>query len=310
MNDGRVFIAGGDGENSAEIYDPAAGNFSEAGSMEEARSHALLRVLPDGKVQIIGGNGNRSVEIYDPSDAVFGAYAQVPPEGDEHAGLITEIMSSATRSALLNSGQTVTELEGQALAAGGTDVYGTPTDAFTIYTSSAASVTTNVLDYPPGTPVIISGSGFGANEMVDLTLHEFPHVNSENPHVFTVQADADGNFVFDQYAPEEEDLGITYILGAKGETSGRTAQTTFHDATQTNTVITSSSNPSTVGQSVMFTATVRNGNTTGSGTLVTVGNVDFGTGLNCSGGFRRSQAGLAFPWWQAWRLSAIHFQLQ
>ncbi len=141
-------------------------------------------------------------------------------------------MSSPSRAALIHNGQTITELPGlnKALGAGGTDSNGNATNVATIYDSSPASVTTDVLDYPPGTPVIITGRGFQPNELVDLTFHEDPHVNTENPHVFTVQADANGNFVFDQYSPELADVGVTYILGAKGELSGWTAQTTFKDA--------------------------------------------------------------------------------
>jgi hypothetical protein len=77
--------------------------------------------------------------------------------------------------------------------------------------------------------VIITGRGFQPNETVTLTFHEYPHVDTAELHTFSVQADADGNFTFDQYSPEAADVGITYILGAKGQTSGWTAQTTFHD---------------------------------------------------------------------------------
>jgi uncharacterized repeat protein (TIGR01451 family) len=236
LQDGRVLIVGGqDATNSAlssgEIFDPADSSFADAGSMTDARVRPLLRVLFDGKVQIIGGNDHRSIEIYDPANSEFGAHAHVPPDGDLHANLINELMSSSTRAALLTGGQTITELTGsnQALAAGGVDGSGNATSASTIYASSGASVTTEKIDYPPGTPVLITGRGFQPNEIVDLTFHEDPHVDTNELHMFTVQADANGNFTFNQYSPEVADVGITYILGAKGETSGWTAQTTFTD---------------------------------------------------------------------------------
>src|SRR6266540_631293 len=238
LADGRVLLVGGrttagDALSSGEIFDPSNSTFADAGSTKDTHVRAILRVLPDGKVQIIGGDvDHNAIEIYDPAAAIFGAHAHdIDPANDEHAGLIAELMSSPSRAALIHNGQTITELPGsnKALGAGGTDSSGNATSAATIYDSSPASVTTDVLDYPPGTPVIIAGRGFQANESVSLTFHEDPHVNSENPHVFTAQADASGNFVFDQYAPEEADLGVTYILGAKGQSSGWTAQTTFTD---------------------------------------------------------------------------------
>ena len=63
-----------------------------------------------------------------------------------------------------------------------------------------------------------------------MMFHEDPHVATENPHTFTVQADANGNFTNQQYAPEDQDNGLTYILAATGGTSGRTAQTALTDA--------------------------------------------------------------------------------
>ncbi len=234
LQDGRVLIvggrdAGGNELSSGEIFDPASSSFTGVGGMEVARVHPLLRVLFDGKVQIIGGNDDRSMEIYDPAAGIFGGYAQVPPDGDLHADLINEVMSAPTRAALLTGGQTITELGSSALATGGIDANGNATSAATIYASSGASVSSDKVDYLPGTQVIITGRGFQPNENITLTFHEYPHVDTAELHTFTVQADADGNFTFDGYAPEDADLGITYILGAKGESSGRTAQTTFTD---------------------------------------------------------------------------------
>ena len=239
LSDGRVLIVGGQGTaggalSSGEIFDPATSSFTGVGGMEVTRVHPLLRVLFDGKVQIIGGADDRSLEIYDPVAGIFGGYAQVPPDGDLHPALIDEIMVAPTRSALLTGGRTLTELGNSALAAGGDDANGNASNAVTFYQSSGASVSSDLLDYPPGQAAVITGRGFQPGENVTLTFHEYPHVDTAELHTFTVQADGEGNFTFNGYAPEAADLGITYILGAKGESSGRTAQTTFHDAVNLN----------------------------------------------------------------------------
>ncbi|MCA1626443.1 MAG: Ig-like domain repeat protein [Acidobacteria bacterium] len=237
MQDGRVLLvggqdAGGSELRSGETFDGQ--NFSPVGNqLVDAHVRAVLRVLPDGKVQIIGGgdSAHHVIEIYDPVAGIFGAHAHnITPAGDDHAELIAEIMSSPSRAALLSGGQTITELPSlnKALVAGGVDSNGNPSNAATLYNSSSASVTTDLLDYAPGTPVVMTGRGWQAFEMVILTLHEDPHTHTEN--VFSVQADANGNFTFNQYAPEAHDNGVAYILGAKGQSSGWTAQTTFTDA--------------------------------------------------------------------------------
>ncbi len=252
---GHILIAGGDANGSAEIFDPSSSTFSAVGAtMNAARSMhsaALLNAgnvlivggtAPDGKVQIIGGTDHEDMEVYDPAINSFGAHAHVFPIGDSHPELLQQIMDAQTRaamfrlgasSALLNrTGQTITELSGstQALVAGGVDSTGAFLNSVATLNSSAATITTDKLDYAPGTPVLVSGTGWQPNEVVTIMFHEDPHVATENPHTFTVQADANGNFVNQQYAPEDQDAGLTYILAATGGSSSRTAQTALTDA--------------------------------------------------------------------------------
>ncbi|HBB86211.1 MAG TPA: hypothetical protein DC047_01185, partial [Blastocatellia bacterium] len=251
LNDGNILFVGGkalDGRNvlTGEILNVASAAFSAVGNeAKDEHVRALLRVLPDGKVQIIGGTDHEDIEMYDPAINQFGAHAHVYPIGDSHPALYQEILDAPTRtalfrhgasSALLNrDGETITELSGstQALVIGGTDGSGAFLNSAATLNSSAATVTTDKLDYAPGTPVIVSGTGWQPNEVVTLMFHEDPHVGTENPHTFLVQTDADGNFVHQQYAPEDQDNGLTYILAATGGTSGRTAQTALTDANTT-----------------------------------------------------------------------------
>ena len=89
LNTGKVLIAGGytcdssgncSSLNSAEVYDPAAGTFSGAGTMTIARSGHTMTVLGDGTVLIAGGqnctsatscSALSSAEIYDPNAGTF-----------------------------------------------------------------------------------------------------------------------------------------------------------------------------------------------------------------------------------------------
>src|ERR687886_10824 len=65
LKDGRVLVAGGVGDadsthrgvalQSAEIYDPAANTWSDAGTMSVARAGDTATLLQDGDVLVAGG---------------------------------------------------------------------------------------------------------------------------------------------------------------------------------------------------------------------------------------------------------------
>ncbi|MDH4333952.1 MAG: hypothetical protein OEW24_01625 [Chloroflexota bacterium] len=82
LPDGRVLVAGGaedgpggSGTATAEIYDPATGRWTPAGSMGALRTGAAAVLLRDGRVLVIGGRGSigdinaslRIAELYDPA---------------------------------------------------------------------------------------------------------------------------------------------------------------------------------------------------------------------------------------------------
>jgi hypothetical protein len=268
MNDGRVFIAGGEQLNSAEIFafdaDANTSGFTATGNaMAHHRERAVLRVLPDGKVQIIGGNGDTSMEVYDPAINTIGAHAHLIPTGDEHDALLRDdILNAPTRAALFHNGQddalldrenhTITELGARALVTGGRNTAGEALNSFALLNSSAATVTTDKLDYSPGQTAIISGTGWQGGETVNIILHEDPHTHTERR--LTATANSDGNFQIN-YLVEAHDFGVTFIVGAKGSSSGRTAQTTFTDARQFQVAITPTSAAQNVSQSYQITVT-------------------------------------------------------
>ena len=52
---------------SAELYDPATGNWTPTGSLITSRSGHTATLLPDGKVLVAGGDALGSAELYDPA---------------------------------------------------------------------------------------------------------------------------------------------------------------------------------------------------------------------------------------------------
>lgn len=86
LNNGKVLITGGSGDNTTEIYDPETNTFKLTGSMNEIRTLHSATLLNDGKVLLTGGNNGterdkypnkfegeplNSAEIYDPKTEKF-----------------------------------------------------------------------------------------------------------------------------------------------------------------------------------------------------------------------------------------------
>ena len=154
-----MLIAGGYGYDNplnclatAELYDPAAGTFSAAGSLQYARSAHTATLLQDGKVLIAGGyrDGNylATAELYDPDTGTFSL-----------TGSLQQARSSHTATLLPN---------GKVLIAGGYCGYNTYTAE--LYDPSAGTFTaTGILDRRdrhtatllPSGKVLIAGGGSG-----------------------------------------------------------------------------------------------------------------------------------------------------
>ena len=106
LPNGKILIAGGyNGAanlNTAELYDPATGAFTSAGTMFDMRSGHTATLLPSGKVLIAGGISAQTLqtaELYDPTAATFTS-----------TGLLTAARSNHTATLLPN---------GRVLLAGG-----------------------------------------------------------------------------------------------------------------------------------------------------------------------------------------------
>src|SRR4029077_11900442 len=126
------------------------------------------------------------------------------------------------------SGAALTKVDGRLLIAGGTsasaELYG------------FATVKTDAADYPPGSTVNITGSGWQPGETVTLTLVESPLIDTHGP--FMAIADANGNISDSSFVTDAHDLFVTFSLSAVGSVSQ--AQTKFTDA---NSSVTCATNP-------------------------------------------------------------------
>jgi uncharacterized protein (TIGR03437 family) len=84
LPNGKVLLAGGTNNNTglnptntAELYDPATGQWSATGSMAVPRDGTTATVLSNGKVLVAGGYTNsdalltRSTELYDPANGTW-----------------------------------------------------------------------------------------------------------------------------------------------------------------------------------------------------------------------------------------------
>jgi len=224
--DGRVLVAGGNSGPgtpdlaSAEIFEPSSQIFeATTTALSFARSgHAAVLLPNNNSVLIAGGSSNNvpvktsdlfvPAEFPDPYSYGMGSFAQT---GD---------LLTARARAIASP-----HIEGYAVAVGGgapeAEVYRFPT------------VKTDKDDYPPGQQAIITGSGWEPNSEVTLVFQEDPAVHDD--YVLHVPTDGNGNFSWNQWAPEQHDLNVRFYLIAKQATTfgERRAQTTFTDGNVT-----------------------------------------------------------------------------
>ena len=105
-----------------------------------------------------------------------------------------------------------------------------------------------------------TGTGFGAQDTVVITIHEDPHWQDPDRTV-TAIADASGNFTNRAFVVDQHDFGVAFTATAVGSPSGRTAQHTFTDGNSTITGTVKSSaagNPPIAGAIVTCLATGSN----------------------------------------------------
>ena len=209
--DGVAVIGGNNGQNdlgTAEIFSQWTNTFKLV-SGGTPRSHHFAVLLPkNGSILAMGGTGGAKVDLLEPwANSAAGAFLAAPDSLDNQDG------GFGAPAGL-----------GSFLAAGGT---GDAAKAAELY--SFPTVSTQNLEYAPGTTVDMSGTGFQPNETVDLHIHEWVNQTTEDLPDATVTANVIGDFSYDGYSPNKGDIGARYHLTAVGTDSGFQAQTIFGD---------------------------------------------------------------------------------
>jgi hypothetical protein len=100
LRNGKVLVVGGFDNfppyylASAQLYDPASGTWTFAGTLATARAWHTATLLPNGKVLVAGGNpgiANRtlsSAELYDPASGTWTDTGRLAHARDLHTATL------------------------------------------------------------------------------------------------------------------------------------------------------------------------------------------------------------------------------
>ncbi len=93
LDDGRVIVIGGYEVSSAEIWDPASGQWTTSGSMAAPREEATATLLAGGRVLVVGGHDgggeDPAAEIWDPASGTFSVAPDLPGDLPTAAAPVT-----------------------------------------------------------------------------------------------------------------------------------------------------------------------------------------------------------------------------
>ena len=95
-------------------------------------------------------------------------------------------------------------------------------------------ITTDKDDYQPGDTVDFSGSGWPANDTLDIVLEDEPATHE--PHTWWAPVGEDGTFSDSTYVVDVGDIDVTFTLTATSRASGRSLAVQFTDANISNDV--------------------------------------------------------------------------
>ena len=211
LSDTRLLLFQGDTGNTIDEFNPGTGTITPKGSLDFHASSSSL--LPNGKVLVLGTG---VAGLYDPN--------VIPPAPDFTQFNETTVPHSGV---LPRSGQAAVELPGdkKILISGGVDgnnhLLGQA-----LY--NPTRIWTDKDDCMPDEPVILSGSGWQANEPVHLFAVD--NETEQWTYEMTVPADANGEFILSPYfIVELRHLGVQFHVTAVGQSTMQ-ADVYFTDA--------------------------------------------------------------------------------
>ena len=190
------------------------------------REGHLAFLLPNNNsVLIVGGTSGgapvASSELFIPQQSTQGVWSYAFGS----TGSMSAARSSASGAAnQVSSPSSVMQTNGMLLVAGGNGASGNALNSAELY--GFATVQTDRSDYPPGTTVTITGSGWKPGEAVAMQLVESPLIDTHGP--YSVTADANGNISDRSFTTDAHDVNVKFTLTAIGSVSQ--AQMTFTDA--------------------------------------------------------------------------------
>src|SRR5437868_2339990 len=230
LDDIHLLCFGGDSGNTIDEFNSSSDTITLKGTMDAPASSATL--LANGKILVLRSD---VAGLYAP-DAVDQSSAFIP--FDE-----TSVPGSTT---LRRKGQTATELSGdkKIIIAGGENAQNQP--MLQIAAFNPARIWTDKDDYQPTDPVILSGSGWKANENIYLFA-----VDSETDqwtYESTITADGNGEFSANPYfIVQLRQLGTQFKVTAMGAQSSMQAEVEFTDAVNLNSITVGTQTGTAVG---------------------------------------------------------------
>ncbi|PYK58642.1 MAG: hypothetical protein DME43_10880, partial [Verrucomicrobia bacterium] len=243
LDDTHLLFFGGDTGNTIDEFNSSADAITLKGTMNAPASSATL--LANGKILVLRSD-------------VAGLYA--PDAIDQSSAFIPFDETSVPGSTMLRrKGQTATELSGdkKIIIAGGENAQDQP--MLQIAAFNPARIWTDKDDYQPTDPVILSGSGWKANE--NIYLFAVDSETNQWTYESTITADAKGEFSVDPYfIVQLRQLGALFHVTAMGAQSSMQAAVEFTDAGINKVTVVGAQTPSPVvpGNSVSYGNTAAN----------------------------------------------------
>ena len=244
LSDTRLLLFQGDTGNTIDEFNPAAGTITPKGSLDFHASSSSL--LANGKVLVLGTDVSG---LYNP-DAV-------PPAPDFTAFDETSVPHSGI---LPRSGQSAVTLPGdkKILITGGVDGNNQLLGQALF---NPAKIWTDKDDYAPDEPVILSASGWKANEAIYLFAVD--NETEQWTYEMTVNADSNGEFILSPYfIVELRHAGVQFHVTAVGQSTMQ-ADVYFTDSNPSTLTVTPPSLTVNAGSSASYTVAATGG---GNGT--------------------------------------------